>query len=80
MSKQTNPDAVIVCRHSARDLQTIEVKWSELGWRYLGAKNPSLPRILEELATKGRSTYEDESGQLVMTTKDAMYLNSLKHP
>ena len=76
MSTQVNPDAVIVCQHSARGTQSIEVKWSTLGFRYLGVKNPELPRILNDLATTGRSSYKDDSGLLTMRTKDAMFLQN----
>ena len=76
MHVSVNPNATIVCMHSARGTQTIEVKWSRLGWEYLGSKNPELPRIVQELAETGRSTYTDESGTLTMRTNDPMYLES----
>ena len=76
MNGSVNPNATIVCMHSARGTQTIEVKWSRLGWEYLGSKNLELSRIVQELAETGRSTYTDESGTLTMRTDDPMYLES----
>jgi hypothetical protein len=71
---KVNPKARIEIMHSARGLQTIQKTWSGIGFDWLGANNPLLPKILKELHETGVSHIKDASGTTSLRALDKMYL------
>lgn len=69
-----NPRARIEIMHSKRGVQVITKTWSALGFEWLGASNPILPKLLTELRETGKAQITDASGTAYLTLIDPIDL------
>ena len=71
---RVNPKARIEITHSAYGDRVIRKSWAALGFEWLGAKNPALPKLLKELHETGTAIYEDAKGTATLKALEPLYI------